>query len=224
MVVFAFAVTARGVYDLHQSVLALERSTEDLEELVFAMEQAEQTAYDEAIEKSLEFAPEGHTLYQLRGFAQTQAQQLLDQLTDHYFLPRHELNSIRFVPVLRDGAAGTASPCTTEEGTPSPTYTISLNEILFLRNYEEFMEEIIPHEVAHVITCLNGEMEFEPGEDFWSAVHGEEWIEAMLVLGFLNPEKMRTHNLDDKPVHEFQRNYVEILTATMEDAKNVETE
>jgi len=46
---------------------------------------------------------------------------------------------------------------------------MDLNEILFLRNYEEFMHMIIPHEVAHIVTCLRGGFEREAGESITQA-------------------------------------------------------
>ena len=80
---------------------------------------------------------------------------------------------------------------------------MSLNEILFLRNYEEFIHMIIPHEVAHIVSCLQGGFEIEEGESDTDAAHGEEWRQVMLDIGFKEPEKYVTHHLDMAPVHEY---------------------
>ena len=216
MVAFSFAIVAHGVYHLSQSVAALERSTEHLVMIVDTMDKAQQSTHKSAIEESIKFAPEGFSIYQLRGFAQTQSQQKLDQLTHHYDIPRYQLNTVRFVPILRDGAAGTASSCHKPDGTRETSYTISYNEILYLRNYEVFMNHVIPHEVAHVIVCLRGGFKQERNESFWSAAHGEEWVEAMLVLGFLKPEDYRTHNLDMLPVAQYRQDFLKLWKEELE--------
>ena len=199
-VLISFAVCVQAVSNMQTS---LEHLNETLELIEGAMEDA----YDEAINESLVQAPEGLSIYQLRGNAQKEAQRLLDKITDERDLPRYELNTIRFRGTLRDGAAGTASNCEDEDGVVETSFTISLNEILFLRNYEDFIHIIIPHEVAHVVTCLSGGFDWnEKEESMHRAAHGEEWFQVMKELGFPEPQKYVTHDLDMLPVYLYKNN------------------
>ena len=161
-----------------------------------------QQAYDDAITKSLAFAPTGRTIFLLRGDAQTKAQEVLDQMTEFYELPRYELPTIRFRPVLHSKAAGTASNC--EDAIIDGSYEISLNEILFLRNYDAFMKWVIPHEVAHIVTCMLGGFDQTVDEPLQQAAHGEEWLQVMRDMGFEHPEQLRWHNFDMSPVAEYR--------------------
>jgi len=197
-VLFSFAVCVKAVSDVQTSQ---ERLNETLELIDNAMEDA----YDEAIRTALVYAPDGLSIYQLRGSAQKEAQRLLDKITDKRGLPRYELNAIRFAGVLRDGAAGTATNCKDPEGLRW-SFTISLNEILFFRNYEDFIYIVIPHEVAHIVSCLSGGFDKKDDETPRQAAHGEEWVQIMKELGFVNPEKYIEHDLDMVPIEMYKRN------------------
>ena len=191
-IIFTACTLAIAVNELDDDIRLLAQQVEQMDE---AVKQAE---YD-AVQKSLEFAPEGKSIYQLRGDAQTEAQRLLDKLTTKYEIPRYELSGIRFRPALIDSAAGTATGCNSEK-----IYIMSLNEILFLRNYEEFMYMIIPHEVAHIMTCLQDGYDRKEDESKNQAAHGEEWKQVMLDLGFLEPGNYITHSFNMTPVYEYE--------------------
>ena len=217
--VLSFFLVAAVIFTLALNVVTyydIKRINDRTHKTLILMDRAYHEVNERHIEQAFEFAPPGYSIYQLRGFAQTQAQQMLDQLTDHYNLPRYELSAIRFKPLLRDnGAAGTTTGCE-KDGTRQTNIVVNLNEILFLRNYDVFMNEIIPHEVAHVIVCLRGGFKQEPGEDFWEAAHGEEWLEAMHVLGYTHAEEMRTHKLDMTPVFEYRTDLLETIEGKVE--------
>lgn len=195
LIIISFAVCT-------QAETSLDRLNETLE----LIDNATKDAYDEAVNESLTYAPSGFSIYQLRGNAQKEAQRLLNKLTDNRGLPRYELNTIRFIGTLRDSAAGTATRCKNDFGELEMSLTISLNEILFLRNYENFIHIIVPHEVAHVITCLSGGYERKEGETLQQASHNKEWFQAMREIGFPEPGKYITHNLDLTPVYLYKRN------------------
>ena len=214
-VIISFAVCV-------QAVSHIQTNLEHLNETMDLIEGAIDEAYDEAIDESLTHAPDGLTIYQLRGNAQKEAQRVLDKITDKRGLPRYELNTIRFAGSLRDGAAGTASNCENDFGVRETSFTISLNEILFLRNYEEFINVIIPHEVAHVTTCLSGGFEWEPGETQHQAAHGEEWFQVMKEIGFLEPEKFVTHDLDMTAVYLYKHNLAKKVDKALEGRNEIE--
>ena len=204
-----------------QAVSSMQTSLEHLNETLELIESAMDDAYDQAINESLVYAPDGISKFQLRGNAQTEAQRLLDKITDERSLPRYELNTLRFRGTLRDGAAGTASECEDVSKGSEASYTISLNEILFLRNYEDFIHIIIPHEVAHVMVCLSGGYEWnEKDESHHRAAHGEEWFQVMKELGFPEPQKYVTHDLDMLPVYLYKTN----LANKVDEALNHEHE
>lgn len=73
---------------------------------------------------------------------------------------------------------------------------IVLNEALFLANQDEFFDEIIPHEVCHIVQYILHPNEFID--------HGEKWRDLMLELG-LKPNVY--HDLDisavDKKVYRY---------------------
>ncbi|KKM02523.1 hypothetical protein LCGC14_1783560 [marine sediment metagenome] len=156
------------------------------------MAELEKKIYTQVIKEAMEFAPKGKSIYQLRGAAQTEAQRVLDRLTKHYRVPRYVIPGIKFRPVLdTTGDAGAVTEC------DNPKYPIKymfLNEILFLRNYEEYMHVIIPHEAAHLFVCLRG--------GYKEYAHGSEWKSVMRDLGFRKPEIL--HSLDTDPVYQFQ--------------------
>ncbi|KKL82763.1 hypothetical protein LCGC14_1981540 [marine sediment metagenome] len=166
-------------------------STEQLSARVEYMDLLRQKVYKEVITEAMEFAPKGKSIYQLRGDAQTKAQNVLDRLTKHYRVPRYVIPAIQFKGILqKPGDAGSTPGC--EE----PIRYIFLNEILYLRNYEEYIHMIIPHEVAHVFVCLRGGYE----EDS----HGIEWWSVMRDLGFQNPLNEIRHEMDTEPVYDYQ--------------------
>ena len=185
-----FVLLIYATNNLNDSVNRLSESTDILYEKVLMMEATYEVVLRKHLIEALVYAPKGKSVYQLRGDAQAQAQLLLNRLTTKHNLVPYNLPGIRFRGALRRGAAGTATPCENE------ARIIYLNEILFYRNYEEFLYGVIPHEVAHVFTCLNG--------GYIDDAHGTEWEQAMVDLGFKNVEKEKTHELDLRPVYQFQ--------------------
>ena len=151
--------------------------------------------YQDEIMAAMIYAPPDKTKYQLRGDAQQYAQSLFTHLSERHGISRFRLPGIIFLPVLvvdnNTGAAGTSSGCS------SWRYQIRLNEILFYRNYSEYMRMVIAHEVAHIAVCLEYRTE---GED----VHGEYWESIMRKLGFLNPHNEVIHHLNLEPVRRYQ--------------------
>ena len=62
---------------------------------------------------------------------------------------------------------------------------IRLNPVLLIQNDPDFIEETVPHEIAHLITNrLHG---------FWIKPHGREWKSVMVALGL---QPIRCHNYD----------------------------
>lgn len=193
------------VFAVNQAINNLERSLKILDQTLTQIEYAIETSYDEAIEQSLPHAPKEFSRWQLRGNAQTIAQAAMDKLTEKHNLPRHELPTIQWAGVLQNPtAAGEARNCYINGRGSNKHFPyrgqITLNEILFLRNYEEFVYIIIPHEVAHVFTCLQGGFVYDGDETDWQAEHGPEWEQAMKDLGFVDPTKFAHHQLDLHPI------------------------
>lgn len=177
----------------HQSQDLLDASTE-LYDKVVLMEVVYDSVYRRHLDEAFLFAPKGKTMYQLRGDAQARAQEMLNLLTTKHEMPPYDLSGIRFRGSLQRGAAGTATRC------ESPSRIISLNEILYYRNYNEFIYSVIPHEVAHVFTCLTGGYGgYGIGDE-----HGEKWEAAMTDMHIVNPEEEKTHELDMNPVYLYQ--------------------
>lgn len=196
-VIISFSVSVRAVNDLQTSIDQLARTLESIDAAMSG-------AYDKALNDAIPYAPSGYTIYQLRGNAQKEAQRLLDILTDRYGLPRYELTGIAFAGDLGFGRAALVPKCTTNAGQVETSFVISINEILFLRHYEDFLYIYIPHEVAHIATCLRGGFPIERGETLHAAAHGEEWLQSMKDLGFTEPETHIFHNLDMSPVYEYK--------------------
>lgn len=147
-------------------------STAPIKSVPQQISEAIHEAYIEEIARAQERAPD-RSLLRLRGDAQTRAQDIMDQLTDLYDLPRYELPTIRWS--LRDYRAGAVTPCTD----PEPKIMI-LNEILYLRNYNRFMEQTIPHEVAHIVACMLAPENYTDPE---TNPHDQKWAEVMSVMG-----------------------------------------
>ena len=205
LVAVTVSVTVVMFFAVGQAIKNIEQTIEALDATLVGVQHAMTSSYEESIQESLEHAPKEFTRWQLRGNAQIAAQELLDRLTEKYKLPRHELPTIRWAGLLGNpDAAGEARNCYVDgRGTPKHfpyRGQITLNEILFLRNYEEYMHIIIPHEVAHVFTCLHGGFVYDSDETDWQAEHGPEWERAMRDLGFIDPTKFKTHELDMHPV------------------------
>lgn len=64
-------------------------------------------------------------------------------------------------------------------------YQVNFDPILLVANRNEFLKQIVPHEVAHILA------EHIHGHDI--APHGQEWKDMMILLG-LSPD--RCHKLD----------------------------
>jgi len=79
--------------------------------------------------------------------------------------------------LLRGTTGGTAN---------HTTFTISLNEILLLENWDLYQIKTIPHELAHLaVTFLFG---------YQKQIHGRHWKFVMKTLFGLEPS--RCHNMD----------------------------
>ena len=186
------------LHRLNNSISDLSIRTKQLSARVEYLDVLQKRIYKEVITEAMTYAPKGKSIYQLRGDAQTEAQRILDRLTNHYRVPRYVLPAIQFKGILQSaGDAGAASECEDDI-----TY-IFLNEILYLRNYEEYIFAIIPHEVAHVFVCLRG------GYEEFS--HGSEWKSVMRDLGFREPSNEIRHLMDTEPVYDYQRKLGEFL-------------
>ena len=204
------------VHGVRQSVEELEQSIEQLDKTLDQIEHAMDSSFEEAVDEAFPYAPEGLTRWQLRGIAQKTAQAALNKLTEKYRLPQHELPTIHWRGTLNNpAAAGEARNCYAN-GRGSGKHInyrghIALNEILFLRNYEEFIYIIIPHEVAHVFVCLQGGFVYDNDETDWQAEHGPEWERVMKDLGFIEPSKFSTHQFDMTPVNKYYNTLMERL-------------
>lgn len=201
-----------------RAVSDIQASLDQLEQTLSSMESAMSSAYDKALNDALPFAPSGYTIYQLRGFAQKEAQRLLDSLTDRYILPRYELTGIVFAGDLGFGRAAYVPACVSEFGQVETNHEISINEILFLRHYEDFLHIYIPHEVAHIATCLRGGFPIERGETLHDAAHSDEWIQVMKDLGFVEPKQYIFHSLNMGPVYEYKLDMGRRLKEVFKDA------
>ena len=145
--------------------------------------------YDEEVSRAHRVNNHTQSIYQLRGEAQKRAQELFEQAASIHNIPVYELPAIRWN--LRDNRAGAATRCTDAD---DGVYHIALNELLFLYNYAEFMQQTIPHEVAHIIQCLKYPREyFDASYD----AHGEEWAQAMVSFGN-SPDIY--HTMDTTPI------------------------
>lgn len=71
------------------------------------------------------------------------------------------------------------------------TSTITLNKKLLLKNVEEFLSVIVPHEAAHIIA----DIKFPEAR---SKMHGKEWKSIMRQLGC---EPTRCHELDVSEIY-----------------------
>lgn len=67
---------------------------------------------------------------------------------------------------------------------------IRFNPWLLLRHGEEFIEQTVPHEIAHwLIFCLYGRK---------ARPHGAEWRQLMVLFG-VEPKRCHEYDLDDIP-------------------------
>lgn len=82
------------------------------------------------------------------------------------------------------------------------TWTIDINPVLLVENFEDMLADTVPHEMAHLITDTVYPEAHESGpmqrtRSGWKrgkrSVHGSEWQSVMRVLG-VNPS--RCHNYD----------------------------
>lgn len=64
-------------------------------------------------------------------------------------------------------------------------YQVNFDPILLVANQEEFLKQIVPHEVAHIIT--------EHIHGHKVQAHGDEWKAIMVLMGL---EPLRCHTLD----------------------------
>lgn len=66
--------------------------------------------------------------------------------------------------------------------------TLRFNAKILKENYDEYMKDTVPHEVAHyVVALLYGKV----------APHGREWKGVMNLFGIKNPQRCHTFNIKD---------------------------
>ena len=145
--------------------------------------EAQLKVYQEEIAKAITFAPI-KDLEKLRNLAEWHARQLLLKAQEYFGVEKKPLQKMVFVNLISD--AGQAY---------SREMIIELNEIMFLRNYRSFINEIIPHEVAHLVAYhITGYYDY-----FHSS---KEWQQVMeYLVGYL----ITIHNLDVYPSCMFAR-------------------
>lgn len=80
-----------------------------------------------------------------------------------------------------------------------PSYKISYNHVLARENIEDFLNQTVPHEVAH----LGAHSKFS-AQGFPIDGHGPEWRELMRRFG-LDPKKYHAYNVE--PARAAQREY-----------------
>jgi len=138
---------------------------------------AQLAIYKEEVAKALSFAPH-QNLAKLRAETFVYAKNILAQGQNHFNLPRRELKVVAWTYEFASMAGQVGNSCRTP-------FAITLNEIMFLRNHNMFIREIIPHEVAHLLSCqLIGD-----GDAKHTSI---AWRKAMKYLaGYISP----THNL-----------------------------
>lgn len=74
--------------------------------------------------------------------------------------------------------------------------SVRLNGKMLLENEGEFMSDVIPHELAHLLTALRHGPSCKP--------HGREWQSMMRALGV---EPNRTHAMEAAPARQVQAKY-----------------
>jgi len=94
---------------------------------------------------------------------------------------------------LKGGCAGKATPS---------KHHISLNGVLLVENFEAYLEDTIPHEVAHIVCHVKyGWLRTANGG---ISHHGKEWKAIMRALG---AEPTRCHNMDVSNVKRKMRQF-----------------
>lgn len=158
--------------------------------------------YHQEVERAMKRAPTGKTASQLRQAAQVRSNELFLKATRLYKI---QIRGPKLMwGLLRSGVAGETTMCT------HSTYYISLNEILFFRNFDAAINDYIPHEVAHIVACFV-HPEITKEDDF--DVHGPEWQAIAKSLG---SKGEKYHELDTTPTALY---YIrtELLEATDQD-------
>lgn len=147
---------------------------------------AVEVVYYQEVERAMKYVPTGKTKSQLQRAAQNKSNQLFREAARLYKIPVFRIKIAW--GLLRDVSAGQASSCS------EPLYFISMNEILFLYNFDASINEHIPHEVAHIVTCFV-HPEISKTENFNS--HGSEWQAIAKSLGSTGKQY---HQLDTTPL------------------------
>lgn len=99
---------------------------------------------------------------------------------------------------LRGNRAGTA------QYSRSGNHELRFNRKILMENSDEFIEDTVPHEFAHLITYAlygtdrdyKGHRKVKP--------HGTQWQRVMRLLGY---KPTRCHNFDVKPARKVARKY-----------------
>ncbi len=131
-----------------------------------------ETIYQEEVERAIKYAPPGITPTQMRLAAQKRTNELFQKAAKLYELPIFQITLTW--GLLRNGAAGETSRCS------ELSYFLSINEILFFHHFDEAINEYLPHEVAHIMTCFV-HPKISKEEDF--NAHGPEWQAIAKSLG-----------------------------------------
>ena len=185
-------------------MLAMTASIPVIDPVVFGTQEEIQRIYQEEVDRAFKLAPEDKSIFQLRGDANTRAEELFKKAAELYDIPEYDIGALLWD--LRDDRAGAATAC--RDG---PPYEITMNEILFLRNYDDMMHQTIAHEVAHVVTCLRYP-ELTASADFQA--HGPSW---QAIIHDLGGQVSQFHNLDITPINLYHlRVDVALLTFIVE--------
>lgn len=90
------------------------------------------------------------------------------------------------------------------------TWTVSFNAILLAENFEAFLEDTVPHEMAHLITDLVFPEAHQRGTPTYTvrgirrgkrSPHGEAWKSVMRTLG-ADPVRCHNYNVENARVRE----------------------
>ncbi len=151
---------------------------------LYVLENDEQLrVYDQEIRKALKHAPHGD-LHGLRDEARERASALVAIAQERFGTPEVPLSEIVWGGLTPTSIAGEAF-C--EDG--GARLYIKLNEIMFLRNHAAFQNDVIPHEVAHLLLCqMDLRME-----------HSHADPRFVSVMEFLVGRATEKHDLDAYP-------------------------
>lgn len=122
-----------------------------------------------------------HVTAEMKAKVNAKLQQCIDKANKRYNI------DVKFPTVVyhkRGTTAGTAN---------YRTWTIDINPILLVENFDDMLDDTVPHEMAHLITDMVYPHAHKRTFGQKRSPHGSEWQSVMRVLGV---EPSRTHNYD----------------------------